>query len=291
MPNSDAIVGSIGEAISEVSELLRELQRRRGTFDDPAKAAVRAVWRAVDQTRLHAAAIREGRVDALAPKKELADLWSDASLAIFQIDPHLALRLRLKAEYWSDPQMWHHQPGLNISIDSIASEARSLLPYATRSVPAVHPTPSPRADVFVSHASEDKETVAKPLAEAVGRYGYVVWIDQYVLQLGDSLRRTIDAALGTCRYGVVILSPSFFGKEWPQRELDGLVAMEAKDRRKRILPVLHKLTPEEVLRRSPTLADRLGVSTDLGMEVVVSQILDVLKRDIGEIPVSSGATG
>lgn len=58
------------------------------------------------------------------------------------------------------------------------------------------------------------------------------WLDHNVLQLGDSLRRVIDAALGTCRYGV-ILSSSFFEKEWPQRELDGLVAMEAQDRRKR----------------------------------------------------------
>jgi hypothetical protein len=129
-------------------------------------------------------------------------------------------------------------------------------------------------------ASDDKESVAKPLADTLGRYGYVVWLDKCVLRLGDSPRRTIDDALGTCRYGVVILSPSFFRKEWPQRELDGLVSMEILDRRKRILPVWHKVAAVDVARYSPSLANRLGVSTDLGIDVVVSEIVDALKRDL-----------
>ena len=187
----------------------------------------------------------------------------------------------MKAEYWSDPHSWHDEPGLDISIESVAATARSLLPRAIRSAPALPPPAQSGADVFVSHAREDKETIAKPLADALGRYGYAVWLDRYVLTLGDSLRRTIDAALGTCRYGAVILSPSFFRKGWPQRELDGLVAMETLDHRKRILPVWHQVTAVEVTRYSPTLADRLGVSTDLGIDVVVSEIVDVLKRDIG----------
>jgi hypothetical protein len=57
--------------------------------------------------------------------------------------------------------------------------------------------------------------------------------------------------------------------------------METQDRRKRILPVWHHVTAVEVARYSPTLADRLGISTDLGIDVVVSGIVDVLKRDTG----------
>jgi len=273
-------ITSFDEAIVQVGELLDRLQMQRATFDDPTKTAIRSVWRAVDQTKLHLAAIRYRRVNRDAPRQELADLWSDAALAIVDIDPDFALRLRKKAEYWSDPSSWHDEPGLDISIESVANKARSLLPRATRSAPVVCPAPLVGADVFVSHAREDKEAVAKPIADALKQHGYVVWLDQHVLQLGDSLRRTIDSALGTCRYGVVILSPSFFSKEWPQLELDGLVAMETQDRRKRILPVWHRITAAEISRYSPTLAGRLGVSTDQGMEVVVSQIVDVLKGDI-----------
>ena len=270
---------SVDEAIVQVGQLLDRLQSERVAFDDPTKKAVRAVWRAVDQTKRHLAAIREGRADRETPRQELADLWSDASLAIVDVDPDFAMRLRMKAEYWSDPLSWHDEPGLDISIQSVAATARSLLPLAIRDAPEVQPHARAGADLFVSHASEDKESVAIPLADALGRYGYVVWLDQYVLRLGDSLRRTIDAALATCRYGAVVLSPSFFRKDWPQRELDGLVAMETQDHRKRILPVWHNVTAAEVARYSPTLADRLSVSTDQGMEVVVSQILDVLQGD------------
>lgn len=281
-------VVTLDEAVVQVGQLLDRLQSQRATFDDPTKTAVRAVWRAVDQTKRHLAAIREARANRDSPRQELADLWSDASLAIVDVDPDFAMRLRMKAEYWSDPHSWHDEPGLDISIESVAATARSLLPRAIRTSPTVPPPAQSGSDVFVSHAREDKETVAKPLADALGRYGYAVWLDQYVLTLGDSLRRTIDAALGTCRYGAVVLSPSFFRKEWPQRELDSLVAMETQDHRKRILPVWHQITAVDVARYSPTLADRLGVSTGLGIDVVVSEIVDVLKRDVGRSAAPAG---
>ena len=81
-------------------------------------------------------------------------------------------------------------------------------------------------DVFISHAWEDKETVARPLAHALSQAGLSVWYDELTLTLGDGLRRSIDRGLAESRYGVVILSPQFFAKSWPQRELDGLTTRE-----------------------------------------------------------------
>jgi predicted nucleotide-binding protein len=77
--------------------------------------------------------------------------------------------------------------------------------------------------VFISHASEDKESAARPLGEALVQLGYQVWYDEYVLNVGDSLSEEIDRGLAECDFGVVILSPSFFQKNWPRRELSGLV--------------------------------------------------------------------
>jgi hypothetical protein len=284
---------TVDQAVEQVGRLLKDLQSRQVSFNDPTKAAIRAVWRAVDQTKLHLAAIRAGRADRHAPKQELADLWSDASLAIVDVDRDFASRLRMKAEFWSDPVSWQDDPALDISIETVAVTARSLLPRATRNPPvpplAQTAEPSPAradADVFISHAREDKVTVAQPIADSLIGFGYVVWLDQYALRLGDSLRRTIDGALRTSRYGVVILSPSFFQKEWPQRELDGLVAMETTGHRKRILPVWHKVNATDVATYSPTLADRLGVSTGQGIDVVVSEIIDVLKLEAADRSVS-----
>jgi hypothetical protein len=145
--------------------------------------------------------------------------------------------------------------------------------------------------IFVAHAWEDKDEVARPLAEALREEGLDVWYDEFSLKLGDSLSGEIDRGLAECDYGVVILSPSFFSKQWPQRELAGLVARETGGRspRKIILPVWHDIDSDGVRAHSLTLADRIAVSTSVGIEGVVTEIKraayvvtvdpDILSRD------------
>ena len=138
--------------------------------------------------------------------------------------------------------------------------------------------PSPTHDVFISHASEDKDTIARPLYGALVAKGVVVWFDEATLELGDSLRRKIDEGLARCRYGIVILSPRFLAKEWPQRELDGLVARETASGEKAILPVWHDLDAATLRKYSPTLADRLAARSSEGVPAVVEKIPRVLKK-------------
>ena len=66
-------------------------------------------------------------------------------------------------------------------------------------------------------------------------------------------------------------------KEWPQRELDGLAALEV-DRRKVILPVWHEIGRDELVRYSPMLADRLAIRSDRGIDAVVKEILAVIRE-------------
>lgn len=147
------------------------------------------------------------------------------------------------------------------------------------------PAPAPKAvaatrDVFISHAGEDKQEVARPLAEALVRRGYSVWFDEYELGVGDSLRRSIDAGLRSSRFGLVILSPSFFTKPWPQRELDGLVA-RATGEDLVILPVWHRVQVEDVRRFSPPLADLLAAVSDEGIDAVADRVAHALNRRAG----------
>src|SRR5579875_3650972 len=141
-------------------------------------------------------------------------------------------------------------------------------------------------DLFISHASEDKDDVARPLADKFIKLGLSVWYDEYTLTVGDSLRRCIDRGLAGCRYGLVILSPHFFQKEWPQIELDGLVAREDGSE-KRILPVWHKVNRSDVVAFSPPLADKLGVSTAKGLNHVVKEIMRVFHIDSGKMQVAT----
>lgn len=130
-------------------------------------------------------------------------------------------------------------------------------------------------DVFICHASEDKQDVARPLAERLAANGLSVWYDEFSLKLGDSLRAEIDKGLRDSRFGVVILSHSFFAKKWPQNELNGLFAKEVAGN-KTILPVWHDLTQSEVTQYSPILADRIAASTALGLDKVAERVLDTI---------------
>lgn len=133
-----------------------------------------------------------------------------------------------------------------------------------------------KPEIFISYASEDRTEVAVPLADALRARGLRVWIDDTSLQLDDSLLEHIDRALAKCEYGVVILSPSYFQKVWTQRELSALAAREASANRKVILPVWHGLSASDLARLSPSLAGRLSVNTEQGVDRIVARILDAI---------------
>lgn len=130
-------------------------------------------------------------------------------------------------------------------------------------------------DVFISHAGEDKESVARPLAKALASAGVRVWLDDQELTIGDSLSSKIDEGLSKSQFGVVVLSPAFFAKHWPQKELSGLRAREDAGQ-KVILPVWHNVDKAIVTEFSPVLGDALASSTDRGIDNIVSDILAVV---------------
>ncbi|MEN6575463.1 MAG: toll/interleukin-1 receptor domain-containing protein [Phycisphaerales bacterium] len=131
-------------------------------------------------------------------------------------------------------------------------------------------------DVFISHASEDKDTFVRRLAETLQQRNIRVWYADFTLTVGDSLRRSIDKGLASSRYGIVVISPDFLKKEWPQKELDGLVGREA-DGRKVILPIWHNVDADTVRRFSPLLADRVATSTAKGLDQVVVDLMKAMK--------------
>ena len=132
-------------------------------------------------------------------------------------------------------------------------------------------------DVFISHATEDKDGIVRPLAHALHDRGVIVWYDEFALRVGDSLRRKIDAGIARSRFGLVVLSHAFFAKNWPQYELDGLVARDIHGGGQRLLPIWHGITKDELLQQSPSLVDRVALSTaTLTVEEIASQIAEVV---------------
>lgn len=135
-------------------------------------------------------------------------------------------------------------------------------------------------DVFISHASEDKQDFVRPLAQALAQLGVQVWYDEFSLELGESLSRSIDKGLAGSKFGLVVLSQSFISKKWPERELQGLVARHIAEEIV-IVPIWFGVSPEEVRQFSPPLADTVALRVNgMSAEQVVLAILKVVRPDI-----------
>jgi hypothetical protein len=131
-------------------------------------------------------------------------------------------------------------------------------------------------DVFISHASEDKDTVARPLRDALTHLGVTVWLDETQMRIGHSLRRKIDEGIRSSRFGVVVLSKAFFGKGWTNHELDGLVTRTVAGEQS-LLPIWHDLTADNVRGYSPSLADKVAMNTaEYTIDDMAEQIAEVV---------------
>lgn len=137
-------------------------------------------------------------------------------------------------------------------------------------------------DIFISHASEDKESFVKPLADTLKSLGMRVWYDDFTLSIGDSLSRSIDTGLINSSYGVVVLSSSFLKKAWPEYELKGLFAKEIGNN-KLILPIWHQIDRDQLLKYSPILTDKYALSSSkLTIDEIAMKIVEVVNPDVFE---------
>lgn len=131
-------------------------------------------------------------------------------------------------------------------------------------------------DVFISHASEDKEPLVDELLVYLTKLGIKVWYDKTSIAWGDSFRAEMDEGLSKARYGIVILSPDYIkdGKYWTKAELNAFFQKESAIGKKILLPIWHHLSKNEVFAFSPFVASRNALSTatkttaEIAIEVV-----------------------
>lgn len=131
-------------------------------------------------------------------------------------------------------------------------------------------------DVFISHASEDKDEIVRPLAIALRDAGLSVWYDEFELKIGDSLRQKIDKGLAKSRFGIVVLSKSFIKKGWTNYELDGIITKVVSGEQV-LLPIWHDITKQEVVNFSPSIADKLARNTaNFTIEEIANEIAELI---------------
>ncbi len=131
-------------------------------------------------------------------------------------------------------------------------------------------------DIFISHASEDKDDFVRELAEKLQERRISVWYDEHTLRVGDSLRQSIDFGLSKSRFGIVVLSKDFFNKQWTNWELDGLVQRQLNSSNNLIIPIWHKIEKHDILNYSPSLADKVAIKSNIGIGKIIEKIDSVL---------------
>lgn len=137
-------------------------------------------------------------------------------------------------------------------------------------------------DVFISHATEDKESFVNALVEELTKRNVQVWVDALRVKWGDTLRKTIDEGLKKSRFGIVVISKHFIAKGWTQYELDGLFEREMTQG-KVILPIWHNITKAEVQDFSPSLAGRKALLTsEMTPSDIAGELVLLLSEEKGK---------
>ena len=121
-----------------------------------------------------------------------------------------------------------HPPGAFDSYDSYADEVFD------------------RKELFLCHASEDRDAVVRPLRNALFDLGISSWLDEAELTTGDSITEKVNEALGLASFVVAVISPAFLRKKWPQRELRAALNREARQGVKVVLPMVVNYPGETV---------------------------------------------
>jgi RNA-directed DNA polymerase len=92
-------------------------------------------------------------------------------------------------------------------------------------------------DVFISHASEDKDEIARPIFEACQKLGLKVFLDEAHIGWGQSFTQKINTALGSARTVLAIVSSTSVAKEWPVIEVNTALSLEVSGQKK-VVPLL-----------------------------------------------------
>ena len=131
-------------------------------------------------------------------------------------------------------------------------------------------------DLFLSHASEDKDDIARPLALPLQKHGLSVWYDEFELKIGDNLVAKLNAGINGSRFGIIVLSQAFFAKQWTIHELNMLEYRWVTENQI-IFPIWHNITLEEIKAFRAWLANIIGLSTDI---YTITEIADEIHEAI-----------
>lgn len=144
-------------------------------------------------------------------------------------------------------------------------------------------------DVFLCHASEDKQAIVRPLATAFEQAGISCWLDEEEILWGDQLTAKINEGLNASKFTIIVLSDAFLHKQWPQAELNAVLNREASTGQMRVLPLLvgDKDTQKKIVDMLPLVGGKRYLQWNGDPTPVVNELLKLLGRNSAGQPASA----
>jgi hypothetical protein len=150
----------------------------------------------------------------------------------------------------------------------------------TRHYTPFEPSPAPvetrmkgHPSVFISHSSLDKQ-IAGGLALELAKRGVDVWLDEWAIQVGDSISRRVEEALENCTYVILLLSPGALASNWVDKEWRAAFSREMSRGEVTVLPVL-----AAKCELPPLLRDRKYADISESFERGVNELVRLLGKD------------
>jgi len=133
-------------------------------------------------------------------------------------------------------------------------------------------------DIFISHASEDKQEIVEPLVQTLESHNISCWYDKKDIGWGDSIVGKINEGLESSKYVVFIISQTFLDKDWTTIELNTTLNMQISSGEKKVLPILVGNVKAHQL--PPLLRDIKYVEWS-HQEEIVDELKNILGREVG----------
>ncbi len=92
-------------------------------------------------------------------------------------------------------------------------------------------------NVFLSHSSKDKDFV-KSLAVDLKHYGISVWLDEWEINIGESIPTKVGEGIENCQYLALILSQNSVQSKWVENEWQAKYWDELGSGKTHLLPIL-----------------------------------------------------
>lgn len=116
-------------------------------------------------------------------------------------------------------------------------------------------------DVFISHASKDKSDYVESLYMCLRRLGVSIFYDSDSISWGDNWKKAILDGTAASEFAIIVISENFFAREWTERELNKFLKLQNESGQKIVLPLLHKISRDQLKAHYPKLEEIQVIDT------------------------------